>query len=168
MIISGATIAHKFLSDEVEMADNVSCQLPSLDIATADIKGAGILGTINMPTTGQLDSMTLKIDFRSTNKNMVKLARSGTQNLELRFAKSTTTSTGSAVPEGTKIFATGIMKKFDPGKIENNATQDGSVEYELLRYRQVIDGYEVLLIDKQNYIYKVNGKDYMAEIRSLL
>ncbi len=45
---------------------------------------------------------------------------------------------------------------------------DGSVELEVLRYRQVIDGVETLLIDKRNYIYKVNGVDYMEAIRRML
>jgi phage tail tube protein FII len=45
---------------------------------------------------------------------------------------------------------------------------EGSIEFEVLRYRQVISGVETLLIDKQNYIYKINGTDYMQVIRAAL
>jgi phage tail tube protein FII len=61
-----------------------------------------------------------------------------------------------------------INKKYDPGKIEVNAGADGSSEYEVIYYRKIIDGKEVLLIDKFNYKYVVNGKDYMNEIRAAL
>lgn len=168
MIISGATIAHKVIADNVEISDNAACQLPSIDVQTSEVKGAGILGSIDMPVTGQIGGLTLGIDFRSANKNIAGLAKPGHQNIELRLVKDIVTSTGSVVPEGTKIFATGVVKKLDLGKVENNTTADGSVEFELLRYRQVINGQEVLLIDKQNYIYKVNGVDYMQKVRSLL
>jgi phage tail tube protein FII len=72
------------------------------------------------------------------------------------------------VPEGTKVFISGINKKYDPGKIETPATMDGSADFEVLRYRQVINGVETLLIDKRNYSYKINGVDYMQKIRSTL
>jgi len=168
VIISGAVIAHKLLVDNQEISDNVACQLPKIEIDTAEVKGAGILGTIEMPATGQLGSMVIKMDFRATNKNIAGLAKNGKQNLELRFVKDTVTATGSVAPEGSKIFATGIVKNYDLGKVEDNSTQECSFEFEILRYRQVTAGKEVLLIDKQNYIYKINGVDYMQQIRSLL
>jgi len=168
VIISGAIIAHKLLADNEEISDNVSCELPSVELDTAEIKGAGILGTIDMPATGQLGSMAMKMDFRSTNKKIAGMAKNGKQNIELRFVRDTVTATGSVAPEGSKIFATGIVKKYDLGKVEDNSTQESSFEFEILRYRQVIAGKEVLLIDKQNYIYKINGVDYMQQIRSLL
>lgn len=169
MIVSGNIIAHKLLADGIEIDDNVSCTLPSIEAETSDIKGAGILGTISMPTTGQINSMTFSISTKSINKNASNLAKPGVpQNLELRFAKDVMSSSGQMVPQGSKIFITGIMKKYDPGKVENSGTMDGSIEFEVIRYRQVIDGEEALLIDKKNYIYKVNGVDYMASVKALL
>ena len=168
MIISGAVVAHKVLSDGVEVDDNVSCQLPSIEVQTGEVKGAGILGQIDLPATGQLGSMTFTLNTRSINKNATALAKPGVQNIELRFVRDTVTANGQMVPEGTKIFIAGINKKYDPGKVENNATMDGNIDFEVLRYRQVINGVETLLVDKQNYIYKVNGTDYMKNIRSLL
>ncbi|WP_422447802.1 phage major tail tube protein [Thermoanaerobacterium sp. DL9XJH110] len=169
MIISGNVIAHKLLADGVEIDDNVSCQLPSIEIQTGEIKGAGIMGSIDMPVPGQIGSMTFTINMRSINKNASNLAKPGTQNLELRFVRDTLTANGQIVPEGAKIFITGINKKYDPGKVESPATtMDGSIDFEVLRYRQVINGVETLLIDKRNYIYKINGVDYMKNIRAAL
>lgn len=168
MIISGSVIAHKLYDDGVEIDDNVSCQLPSIETATSEIKGAGILGTIDMPVMGQINSMVFTINMRSVNKNSSKLAKPGLHNLELRFARDVQQANGQMVPEGTKIYITGINKRYDPGKVEPPTTMDGSCEFEVLRYRQVIAGEETLLIDKRNYIYKVNGVDYTSQIRALL
>jgi P2 family phage contractile tail tube protein len=163
MIISGNVIAQKVLSDGIEIDDNVSVQLPSIEQQTSDIKGAGIMGTISMPTLGQFNSMTVSLNQRSINKNASNLAKPGTQNLEIRLAKDV-----NGEPQSVKIFVTGVNKKYDPGKVENMSTMDGSIDFEALRYRQIINGEETLLIDKQNYIFKVNGVDYMEQVRAAL
>ena len=75
---------------------------------------------------------------------------------------------GSMIPASSKVFITGVNKKYDPGKIENQTTMDGSIEFEVLRYRQIIDGKETLLIDKLNNIFKINGIDYMEKVRAAL
>ncbi|MDA3732387.1 phage major tail tube protein [Niameybacter massiliensis] len=167
-VISGSIIAHKLLSNNVEIDDQVSCQLPSIEKPTQEIKGAGIMGPIDMPMTGQVNSMVFSISSRSINSGASELAKPGVQNLELRFIRDIMQADGSMIPEGTKIFISGVNKKYDPGKIENGATMDGSIEFEVLRYRQVINGKEVLLIDKLNSIYKINGIDYMEKIRAAL
>jgi len=168
MIISGAVIAQKLLADGVEIDDNVSCELPSIESETGEIKGAGILGPISLPVTGQIGSLTFKVNVRAINKNVASLAKPGKQNLELRFVRDVIAANGNMVPVGAKIFLTAVSKKHDSGKVENNSTMDGSVEFEVIRYRQVIDGVETLLIDKQNSIYKINGVDYMQQVTALL
>jgi P2 family phage contractile tail tube protein len=112
--------------------------------------------------------MSFKINSRSVNKKTAILAKTGKQNLELRFARDVVQSDGTIIPASTKIFITCIAKKYEPGKVEQGATMDGSMEFEVLRYRQIIEGEEVLLIDKFNYQYVVNGVDYMAAIRAIL
>lgn len=168
MIISGNVIAHKLYSDGEEVMDTVSVQFPSIELATGEIKGAGILGSIDMPMTGQINAMTFAINARGVNKSNAKLARPGVQKLEVRFIRDVTNGDGSVIPEGSKVYITGINKKYDPGKAEQGATMDGSIEYEVLRYRQVINGEETLLIDKLNSVYKVNGVDYMQNVRGML
>lgn len=168
MIISGSVIAHKFFADNVEIDDNVSCELPSIEFDTTEVKGAGILGTVDMPSPAQIKAMSFKINSRSVNKKTAALAKTGKQSLELRFARDVIQADGTIIPASTKIFITGVTKKYEPGKVEQGSTMDGNMEFEVLRYRQVIEGEEVLLIDKFNYQYVVNGTDYMAAIRAIL
>lgn len=167
-MISGSVIAHRFFDNGEEVADNVSCQLPSIENGTTEVKGAGLLGAMDMPSSGQLNAMTFSASMRSINKGAMNVSTPGVHKIELRFAKDQFTNDGQSVPMGTKIFIEGIFKKFDPGKVEEGATMDGTIEYEVRRYRIVINGEEVLLIDKVNYIYKVNGVDYMEKIKAAL
>jgi len=165
---SATVIASKLLVNGKEVGDNVSCQLPSIELQTTELKGAGIMGSINMPASGQLSGMTFTVNLRSLNKTSGDLMKPGLLNIELRFARDVLTSDGTAIKEGTKIFITGINKKLDLGKVEVPATMDGSAEFEVIRYRVIVDGYETILIDKLNYIYKVNGIDYMQSVRAAL
>ncbi|MTI49704.1 MAG: hypothetical protein FH761_17880 [Firmicutes bacterium] len=168
MIISGNVVAHKLYSDGEEIMDSVSVQFPSIELATGELKGAGILGSIDMPMTGQINAMTFTINSRGVSKSNSKLAKPGVQKLEVRFIRDVTRANGDVIPEGSKVYITGINKKYDPGKVEQGATMDGSIDFEVLRYRQVINGEETLLIDKLNSVYKVNGVDHMKNIRGML
>lgn len=168
MFISGNVIAHKVIGDRKELGDNVSCTLPSIENATSELKGAGIMGTIDAPSLGQINSLSFEMSQRSLNKESVQLAAPGMHNIELRFVKEVMSGNGTIIPEGTKIFISGMPKKFDPGKIETATTMDGSLEFEVIRYRIVIAGKEVLLIDKLNYIYKINGVDYLQKVKAAL
>lgn len=167
-MISGSIVAHRFFDNGIEIQDNVSCQLPSIENGTTEAKGAGILGTLDMPSSAQLNAMTFVANMRSINSSSVNIIKPGVHNIELRFVKDVKNDDGEMVPQGTKVFVTGVFKKFDPGKVEENGTMDGSVEYEVLRYRIVIDGIEEILIDKVNFIYKIKGIDYMEKVRAAL
>ena len=168
MLFSGNVIAHKVYGDGNEVGDNISCQLPSVEVASSELKGAGIMGTIDAPSLGQINSLTFSMSQRSINKDSAQLSAPGVHNIELRFAKEVITGDGATVPEGTKVFISGMSKKLDPGKVESASTMDGSLEFEVIRYRIVIAGVEVLLIDKLNYIYKINGVDYMKNVKAAL
>lgn len=167
-MISGSIVAHRFFDNEIEIEDNVSCQLPSIENGTTEVKGAGILGALDMPSSAQLNAMVFTASMRSINTSSINVIKPGVHNIELRFVKDVKTDAGEMIPQGTKIFVTGVFKKYDPGKVEVNGTMDGSVEYEVLRYRIVIDGVEEVLIDKVNFIYKIKGIDYMEKIRATL
>lgn len=166
-MISGPIKAHKVLLDDDEIDDNVSCQLPSLETQTSEIKGAGILGSIDMPSVGTLGNLTFSINLRSVNKNSHMLLKPGVVKIEVRGAIEVDGDKGIEIKK-FKAFLTAQNKKYDPGKIENGNTMDGSAEWTVTRYSLIVDGVEVLLIDKKNMVYKVNGIDYLAELRAAL
>lgn len=172
--ITNKTINYAFRATDqneklVLIDDSADLQLPAVEKMTDTINGAGIMGEIDMPTYGQLGSMTFSVNNRADNPQYAMLSRPGQIKAEVAWVTDVFDSSQVRVGlQANKVFMTMINKKYDPGKIEVNSGADGSSEYEVVYYRKIVDGKEVLLIDKLNYKYVVNGIDYMEAMRAAL
>ncbi len=151
----------------VKIGNTTDITLPSIEKITDTIKGAGILGEIDMPTLGQLSSMETEISIRVSDESFAVLASSSS--LEYRWVTDAyDTSTGKARVVANKAFLTVANKKADEGKVESGAAQDGSLSFEVIAYKRICDGKEIINIDKLNGIYKINGKDLFSDISQYL
>lgn len=149
--------------------DSSDLKLPSIDKMTDTIKGAGIMGEIDFPTFGQLASIGFTINTRADNAQYAMLSRPGQIKFEVAWVMDIFDSSNVNVGlQANKVFMTAINKKYDVGKIEVGSGTSGSSEFEVIYYRKIVDGKEVLLIDKLNYKYAVNGIDYMDSLRAAL
>lgn len=149
--------------------DAADITLPSIEKLTDTIKGAGIMGEVDMPTYGQVAAMSLGINFRADNPQYAMLSRPGEIKFEIVWVVDVFDSNQVKIGiQQHKAFITAVNKTYNPGTIDVNASSDGSAEFEVFVYRKVVDGKEVLLIDKFNYKYVVNGVDYMAQLRTAL
>lgn len=150
-----------------KMGDTTSLTLPSIERITDTIKGSGIVGEIDLPTYGQIGSMETEISIRVSNDQLGTLA-SATE-LEYRWVTDVIdTKTGKVKVQAHKAFLTVTNKKLEEGKVESGAAQDGSLAYEVLAYKRIIDGKEVINIDKLNGIYSINGKNMLDDINKYL
>lgn len=149
--------------------DSSDLKLPSIEKMTDTIKGAGIMGEIDLPVFGQLGSMVFTVSNRADNSQYAMLSRPGQIKFEVGWVTDIFDSSNVAVGlQANKVFMTAINKKYEAGKIEVGAGADGSSEFEVIYYRKIVNGIEVLLIDKLNYKYVVNGIDYMDSLRAAL
>jgi phage tail tube protein FII len=173
MKIANKTIAYsiyaKIFGKQKQIAETTDIQLPSAEMLTDTLKGAGILGEIDWPSYAQPGSMVFVTNFRISGADAVAISAPGLQEFEVRWVvdKFDTNNIKIGV-EAHKAFIKCVPKKQDNGKLEPSAGMDGSNEYEVFYFRRIIDGVEVLLIDKFNYIYKVNGVDYASQIAAAL
>lgn len=150
-----------------KIGNTTDITLPSIEKITDTIKGSGILGEIDMPTLGQLSSMETEISVRVSDEKFATLAAAS--NLEYRWVTDAyNTSNGKARVVANKAFLTVANKKADEGKIESGASQDGSVSFEVIAYKRICDGKEIINVDKLNGIYKINGKDMFSDISQYL
>lgn len=174
MKITNKTINYKLKATNgagnLEVIDDSSdLQLPSFEKLTDTLKGAGIMGEIDLPTFGQIGSMSFAVNNRADNPQYAAMSRPGTIKFEVVWVVDLFDTNNAKIGiQQHKVFMSGVNKKYDPGKIEVNGGADGSSEFEIYYYRKVIDGKEVLLVDKFNYKYAVNGIDYAANIRAAL
>ena len=149
--------------------DSSDLQLPSIEKLTDTLKGSGVMGENDLPSYGQIGPMTLAINNRADNAQYAMLSRPGEIKFEIVWAVDVFDSNAIRIGvQQHKVFLTGVSKKYDMGKIDVNAGADGSSEFEVYYLRKIVDGKEVLLIDKFNFKYVVNGTDYMSELRTAL
>jgi P2 family phage contractile tail tube protein len=143
--------------------------LPEISNMTEEIKGAGIAGTFESVVLGHLEAMSLTLNFRTLVKDAITLLEPRDHTIDLRAAQqSKDTVSGKTVVTPVKHVMVVKPKKLSPGKVAPASAADASGEYAVTYWATYIDGDKVLEIDILNFIYKVNGTDYLAEVRTAL
>lgn len=161
------SVYNKYNNKNVKAGDTTSVQLPSIEFLTDTIKGAGILGEIDWPSYYQPGSMTVGMSLRVTGEQLAML--SSADNLEIRWVTDVFDTNNVKVKvDSHKAFIKCVPKKIDEGKLEPGTAQDASFEYEVFAYKRVINGKEVLNIDKFNGIFAINGVNKLASVNAAL
>jgi uncharacterized protein len=174
MEINNKTIQYRLKATDtsrnlVGIDDTASLTLPAIEKLTDTMSGAGIMGEIDMPTFGQIGSMVFTVNNRADNPQYAMLSRPGEIKFEVVWLVDLFDTAGAKIGiKQHKVFMSGVNKTYNGGNVEVNAGADGSSEFEIYYYRKIVDGKEILLIDKFNFKYVVNGVDYMANIRAAL
>lgn len=149
--------------------DTTSYTRPEIAMMSDGISGSGIMGEIDMPTLGQLDSMEVEVTLNKTNERAIEMFAPGAHTMEVRWATNVLNSaTGGSSVQANKEIIKYLPKTLSLGDIENNETNEGTLTGEVLTYQYIIDGKTVIKIDKLNNVFIVGGKDYSAAIRSAL
>jgi hypothetical protein len=113
--------------------------------------------------------MVFTVNNRADNAQYAMLSRPGEIKFEVVWIVDLFDTAGVKIGiKQHKVFMSGVNKTYNAGNVEVNSGADGSSEFEIYYYRKIVDGKEVLLIDKFNFKYVVNGVDYMANIRTAL
>ncbi|MBA4510224.1 phage major tail tube protein [Clostridium sporogenes] len=150
-----------------KILDTSEVTLPSIENLTDTIKGSGILGEIDFPAYYQPGAMSLEISTRVSNADLGILISA--IDIEIRWVTDEFDSSNAKVGINShKAFFKVINKKFEEGKLAMGEAQEGSLEYEVLAYKRVINGKEVLNIDKLNGIFAINGKNLAQDIQAAL
>lgn len=109
------------------------------------------------------------LNFRTVTNNAIKLHEPRQHNIDLRAAQQQKdTVKGTTEVVSVKHILVVTPKKLNPGKVATAAAAEVSGEYAVSYYATYINGKKKLEIDPLNYIYYVNGKDYLADVRKAL
>ena len=140
--------------------------LPNIAHMTDTIKGAGIAGEIDSPAVGNLQSMTTTINWRSLVEENVIYIAPNTYHLDFRGSVQTyDPDSGDFTSKYVKVVMKAIPKTFTPGNFDTATQMGTNLEAEVIYLKITIEGNELVEIDKLNYIYRVNGVDYLAKVR---
>lgn len=169
MKISGDIIANKIKINDVEIEDVTSIELPEITIGTYEVKGSGVMGTIDMPSFSKIEGLTLTVEYRSSTENNINLLAPKVHDVKIAIVKDVVGSDGVVVADGNKIFLQVRTKSHKAGTVTNGENMSASATFEVLSYK-MIDGHgkELINIDKIKYIYRVNGTDYAEQTRNYI
>lgn len=131
--------------------------LPEITAQTADVQ---IMGTASLPLLGLLEDMEATISKTGIDKKSTTLTKPGVHDIEVRWVQDVVKSDGATKQEGCKAFLKCIPKTIGPAAdIEVGSIPEHDIAYTVLRYRLVVNGEEILLVDRTAGKLKVNGKD---------
>lgn len=145
-----------------------SVELPQVQYMNETLSGSGIAGEIDNPTIGITQSMTAKMAFTAiTDEAFAALDWTDTALYECYSALQVSDDANGArdsIPYQLNIL--GRPKSFPLGSLEQGKKHGNELELEVTRLQILMDEVEKLLIDKLNFIYRVNGNDLLAKVRS--
>lgn len=167
--VDETVIGFAVYEDATEYFGTSEVTLPEISNLTEEISGAGIGGKVESVILGAIEAMTTTLNFRTVTKNAIKLHEPREHKIDLRAAQQQKDTT-KGVTEVVKVkhLLTLTPKKLNPGKVATASTAEVSGEYATTYFATYIDGKKMLEIDPLNYIYYVNGKDYLADVRKAL
>ena len=126
-------------------------------------------GKVEAVILGAIEAMTTTLNFRTVTKNAIKLHEPREHKIDLRVAQQNKNTTKGVTEVGrVKHLLTLTPKKLNPGKVATASAAEVSGEYATTYFATYIDGKKMLEIDPLNYIYFVNGKDWLADVRKAL
>ena len=145
----------------------VTVQLPAFELASNTFKGAGAGGEVNVPSPGMMGAMTATVSVPVAYSELVDFFELGaTKTLDLRADVTVSDpSTHELLRVPDRWVIKGPISKADPGKVEGASASDASFEVQVYYARHWLDGDEVLEWDAFNSVYKVNGRDLLADTR---
>jgi hypothetical protein len=154
-------------ADDGALLGTVDVELPELEAITEEIKGAGIAGTADMPIQGHYGALTLKLNWRTTTDAQLAMTAPKAHKIELRGSVQTYDSTnGTYATTPLKIVTKAIPKKTPLGKLASGEKMDAGNEFEVIYLKILLADKEWIELDKFNFIFKVDGKDYLESVRT--
>lgn len=163
--LNGPIVANTVLKDGILVAKDVALTLPAITPMTSEYKA---MGTMSLPTPGQIESMELSITKIGVDLGLSKLAAMKSTTLEIRFVQDTIKSDGTSQPVGCKAFVRVIPKGIPAIGIEIGSPSENEITGEVLRYQLFVGGEELWLVDRLSQILRIGGVDYYSPISSLL
>lgn len=147
----------------VGISDEIS--LPSFDMVTCAVTGAGILGEIEDPVMGQFKSTEIEVPFNTMTDDTFELMAKGSLvslNIRGSFQNMTTETSENAFTQ-IRIVIKGKLKGFEAGKAKIGEGTGSKLKLELLYFKLELGGNDMLELDKLNSVYKVMGRDMLQD-----
>lgn len=162
-------IGFTVFKDGVRKMGIADITLPDVEYMTESLKGSGVGGEIDLVNPGNISAMSATLNWRTVNDDLLVLGQPVTHQLEcLGAIEQYDAGTGEYVTKQAALTLRVTPKKVSLGKFENNATMDASNEFSVVYMKLKLDGVTKVEIDQLNYIFVIDGTDFLAKVRTAL
>ena len=141
--------------------------LPDLAQMTDEVSGSGIMGKYESPTLGSFESMKATLHFRTIDNSGLKLLKHNGLQLDFRQATQVqNTLTGEYDSVGFFMSMwTCPPHSISLGTAEPGGKNEFSVELEVKALTIFFDDVEQVAIDKESFVYRVDGVDKLQKVK---
>ena len=140
--------------------------LPDFNFLTNEVSGPGVMGNLAIPTIAHTESLEITLTWRNIHDELVHALGPHAHDFTLRGSQHNyNASTGKTISQPVRIDFRGLTKQSPFGKFERNEETESKTTFELIRYEIYVDNIQCLKYDKLNYIFTVNGEDFLADYR---
>ena len=159
---------HRLYDNGKIVEDVTSVVLPTLEHPTTTVAVSGMAMDIDMPNPTHFNAAEFSV-AHNNGTNGKRLAQPGKHLIEFRTVRQKyTTSKTSIGHESVKYRLTGMHKSTEKGTIETGNPWGSTDNYSLVRYEEIVDGKQTVLVDATANIININGKSYTDVIEKLL
>lgn len=157
-------------NDELLIGTGEEMTLPTLEPLSNTVAGGGIMGELDIPLIGMFKSIEQEVEFNSLYSDVKRYLKIG-RSADLTFRAATNIvnkETSEAEFVSMRIVERGIAKKAEFGKLKRGETMGTKATLELTYFAVYVNDEEVLVLDKLNEIYRVDGEDQLATVKAML
>lgn len=165
MPIYGPVVADTFYVNDTLAARDVAITLPEIAPVTASVQA---MGTMDLPIWQNIENMELAITKIGIDVGMRKMIKPTPLSMEARWVQTVTDANGATRNVGCKAFIKGIPNKIPGIGVALGEASENECTSTVTRYQLVVDGQEMLLIDRLAGIIRIDGTDYASSLNSLL
>lgn len=166
-----AYISFRVYEDSVNEVGMANVTLPDITNISVEIMGSGMMGKVSVPIMGMIENMTMGFKFLSHTdpKTFALFLEQRKHQIELRVAEEYWDVEDADIGMWpNKYVLIARPKSMKSGTVAAASASDSTGELDVYMYSAYRKGEELWYIDKRNMIFRVNGRDYMADVRKAL
>lgn len=164
---SEQTVAFRVYWQGQDFLGTATIELPEVGYITETLNGAGIAGEIESPVMGLTQSMSVTLAFTSATHQPFNTLDWTKQPLFECYSALQVADPSTGVRDSVpyRVNIVGRPKSLSLGSLEQGKKHGNEEELEVTRLEIFLDDEEKLVIDKLQFIHRVNGTDLLAKAR---
>ena len=142
-----------------------AAEVPKVEVATREFNAAGMSGPIDVRMARLANVLMAKLTFEGFDPHLYE-ALDITEGSTIPFTVKGSTEDGDGATHAHNIKMRGFIKVLDEGEWKDGEAVPLKLDLSLRYYKRERDGVELFEIDQENMVFRVNGRDQLAEHRT--